>query len=113
MPKDYAEQIAKLREKREKLDARLNVLEQIAKDDQRKRETRRKIIVGGAVLAEMAKDDDFADSIATLLARDVGRPRDRDTVADLLRPNHQRPSTASLSEVGGEIARLLNCEGEE
>jgi hypothetical protein len=94
------------------LRSRIHALEQKAKDDQRKRETRRKIIVGGVVLAEMAKDDDFAGSIATLLAHYVGRPHDRDAVADLLRSNHQQPSTASLSEVGGEIARLLNREGE-
>jgi hypothetical protein len=107
MPKNYADQIAKIKEKREKLDARLNTLDQKAKDESRKRETRQKIIVGGAVLAEMEKDDDFAASIRVLLARYVARPRDKETLGDIL-PPVKEPPAASLSEVGGEMSRLLD-----
>jgi len=107
MSKDVAERIAKLKEKRDKLAQRLNALEQKAKDDNRKRETRQKIIVGGAVLAEMEKDDDFAASIRVLLARYVARPRDKETLGDIL-PPVKEPPAASLSEVGGEMSRLLD-----
>ena len=43
---------------------RLNTLEQKSKTEARKRDTRRKIIVGGAVIAQMEKDQTFADAVA-------------------------------------------------
>lgn len=111
MPKDYADRIAKLKQQRQKIEARLNNLDQKAKDENRKRETRQKIIVGGAVLAEMEKDDDFAASIRVLLGRYVGRQRDRETLGHILPPSKEPPS-ASLSEVGGAMAQLLDHHSE-
>ena len=74
MPKSYGERIEKLKEQREKIERRLNTLEQKATNKKWKRDTRRKIIVGGAVLAEMQIDAEFAHVIRGLLARYVGRP---------------------------------------
>ena len=111
MPKDYSDRIAKLKQQRAKIEARLNTLDQKAKDESRKRETRQKIIIGGAVLAEMEKDDDFATSIRVLLSRYVGRPRDKETLGDILR-SPKDPPEASLSEVGGEMSRLLDHHAE-
>ena len=73
MPKSYGERIGKLKEQREKIERRLNTLEQKATNKKWKRDTRRKIIVGGAVLAEMQIDPEFADLIQGLLARYVER----------------------------------------
>ena len=53
----------------------------------RKLDTRRKIIVGGAVLAEMHKDPEFAAVLRAMLLRYVARPNDRAAVADLLTPS--------------------------
>ena len=44
MPKDYGDRIAKLKQQRAKIEARLNTLDQKAKDESRKRETRQKIM---------------------------------------------------------------------
>ncbi len=64
--------------------ARLNTLSTKAKQEERKRDTRRKIIVGGMVIAAMERDEDFAARIAALLGAYVGRPNDREVIADLL-----------------------------
>jgi hypothetical protein len=74
MPKSYGERIDKLKEQREQIERRFNTLEQKATNEKWKRDTRRKIIVGGAVLAEMQIDAEFAHVIQGLLARYVGRP---------------------------------------
>ena len=87
MANDISERIAYLKQQREKLGQKLNKLEQKEKSQARKLDTRRKIIVGGAVLAEMLKDPDFASLVRTLLARYVARPNDRQAVADLLPPS--------------------------
>jgi hypothetical protein len=107
MAKNVSDRIAHLKAQQEKLAKKLNTLEQKAKDDHRKRDTRRKIIIGGAVLAEMEKDDDFASSIRVLLGRYVGRQRDRETLGDLL-PSSNEPPAASISQVGSAMARLLD-----
>ena len=87
MANDISERIAYLKQQREKLSQRLNKLEQKEKSQARKLDTRRKIIVGGAVLAEMLKDPDFASLVRALLASYVARPNDRQAVADLLLPS--------------------------
>ena len=84
MPKSYGERIEKLKEQRGKIERRLNTLEQKATNKRWKRDTRRRNIVGGAVLAEMQIDPEFADVIQCLLARYVERPNDRADIADLL-----------------------------
>ena len=84
MPADLSERIAHLKQQREKLSHRLNVLEQKEKSQTRKLDTRRKIIVGGAVVAEMHKDPEFAAVVRALLLRYVARPNDRAAVAELL-----------------------------
>ena len=84
MPKDYADRIAKLKEQREKIEARLNTLGQKAKADERKRDTRRKIIVGGAIIVQMEKDAAFAAHVGKLLNASVGRQIDREAIADLI-----------------------------
>jgi hypothetical protein len=87
MPNAISERIAYLKQQREKLSQRLNKLEQKEKSQARKLDTRRKIIVGGAVLAEIHKDPNFAAMLRALLARYVARPNDRHAVADLLPPS--------------------------
>ena len=89
MPKSYGERIEKLKEQREKIERRLNTLEQKATNKKWKRDTRRKIIVGGAVLAEMQIDPEFADVIKGLLPRYVERPNDRADITDLLQSDSQ------------------------
>jgi hypothetical protein len=112
MTKTVAELIARLKGKGQKLGLRLNSPEREAKD--RKLDTRRKIVVGGVVIAEMEKDPDFANAIQTLLLRYVGRPHDRRAIAELLPSapsqafSQQEPKSASLDDVGDELARLLN-----
>ena len=101
MPKNYEEQIEKLKAQRQKIERRLNTLEQKAIDKGHKRDTRRKIIVGGAVLAEMQTDADFANAIQGLLARHVKRPNDREAIADLLQANSRSAvSPDGLSDGG-------------
>jgi hypothetical protein len=84
MAKDIAAQLARIKEQEEKLAKRKSALEQKAKTEDRKRDTRRKIVVGGAVLDHMQKDSDFARVICDLLAQSVGRPTDKEVIADLL-----------------------------
>ena len=87
MANDISERIAQLKQKQEQLARRLNALEQKEKSQTRKLDTRRKIIVGGAVVAEMHKDAEFAAVVRALLLRYVARPNDRAAVADLLAPS--------------------------
>jgi hypothetical protein len=87
MPKPVTERITALKEKQEKLAARLNTLTMVAKKEERKRDTRRKIVVGGSVLLAMEKDPILAERVKAALAVTVGRPIDRAVVADLLPPS--------------------------
>ncbi len=87
MANDISGRIAQLKQKQEQLAKRLNALEQKEKSQTRKLDTRRKIIVGGAVLAEMHKDQEFASVLRAVLLRYVARPNDRAAVADLLPPS--------------------------
>jgi hypothetical protein len=66
-----------------------------------KRDTRRKIIVGGAVLAEMQMDPEFAHLVQGLLARYVERPNDRADIADLLQSDSQSAASADGLSLGG------------
>jgi hypothetical protein len=84
MPNDYAERIAKLLDRRSKLNVRLNVLDQKSKLENRKLDTRCKIIVGGSVIAHMQKNPDFAKLIRVFLETSVGRPNDRAAIRHLL-----------------------------
>jgi len=84
MPKPLDERIAALKAKKDELAARLNALETKAKSEDRKRATRRKIVVGGAVIVAMEKDEAFAAKVRALLAQQVGRAIDRESIADLL-----------------------------
>jgi hypothetical protein len=101
MPKNYGEQIEKLKAQRQKIERRLNTLEQKAIDKGHKRDTRRKIIVGGAVLAEMQIDADFANVIQGLLARHVERPNDREAITDLLKADSQSAAPPDGLSDGG------------
>ena len=87
MAKDISGRIAQLKQKQQQLARRLNALEQKEKSQTRKLDTRRKIIVGGAVVAEMHKDPEFAAVVRAMLLRYVARPNDRAAVADLLAPS--------------------------
>ncbi len=84
MTKDISGRIAQLKQKQQQLARRLNALEQKEKSQTRKLDTRRKIIVGGAVVAEMQKDSEFAAVVRAVLLRYVARPNDRQALADLL-----------------------------
>lgn len=79
-----AERIAALKAKKEKLAAKIIREEGKARSIERKRDTRRKIVVGAAVLMAMEKDPDLAQRVRQLLAAQVGRPNDREVIADLL-----------------------------
>lgn len=79
-----AERIAALKAQKEKLAAKILREEGKARSIERKRDTRRKIVVGGAVLSAIEKDPDLAQRIRQLLAAQVGRPIDREVIADLL-----------------------------
>jgi hypothetical protein len=92
VPKPLNDRIAALKAKQDAMAARLNSLQKKANVEDRKRDTRRKIIVGGAVLAHMEKHPDFAKTMTGILASSVARPRDRETVIDLLPPS---PATAT------------------
>ena len=67
MANDISGRIAQLKQKQEQLARRLNALEQKEKSQTRKLDTRRKIIVGGAVVAEMQKDPEFASVVRAAL----------------------------------------------
>ncbi len=84
MVKNVDERIARIKQQREALAQRLNALEQKSKSEARKRDTRRKIIVGGAIIAQMEKDQTFAAAVRRILAQSVGRQNDREAIADLL-----------------------------
>ena len=101
MPKNYGEQIEKLKAQRQKIERRLNTLEQKAIDKGHKRDTRRKIIVGGAVLAKMQIDPEFADLVQGLLARYVERPNDRADIVDLLQSDSQSATPEDGLSDGG------------
>lgn len=67
--------------------ARVERLEALLDQTERKRETRAKIVLGGALLAEARADDEGAALMARLLDvldRRVSRPRDRKALADTL-----------------------------
>lgn len=67
--------------------ARVERLEALLDQTERKRETRAKIVLGGALLAEARAGDDSAELMARLLDvldRRVARPRDRQALADTL-----------------------------
>ena len=87
MSNDISKRIAQLKQKQEQLARRLNALEQKEKSQTRKLDTRRKIIVGGAVVAEMHKDPEFASRPPCPAPRYVARPNDRAAVAELLTPS--------------------------
>jgi hypothetical protein len=101
MPKSYGERIEKLKEQREKIERRLNTLEQKATNKKWKRDTRRKIIVGGAVLAQMQIEPKLADLIQGLLARYVERPNDRADIADLRQSDSQSAAPENGLSDGG------------
>ena len=101
MPKSYGEQIDKLKTQREKIERRLNTLEQKVENKKWKRDTRRKLILGGAVLAEMRVDARFASVVQGLLARHVVRPNDRAIIADLLEADSQSAAPPDGLSDGG------------
>jgi len=84
--------------------ARVERLEALLDQTERKRETRAKIVLGGALLAEARADDEGAALMARLLDvldRRVNRPRDRKALADTLGLAIEplpRSSTASLPD---------------
>lgn len=84
MPKTIDDRIADVKARQAALAARLGQLQGKARTVERKRDTRRKIVVGAAVIAHMGHDADFAQLVATVLARNVLRPADRDVITELL-----------------------------
>ena len=96
MPRPITDRIDAIKQKQDVLAARLNSLQAKAKTDERKRDTRRKIVVGGAVLLAIQKDPELAERVKSVLAQIVGRPVDRDVIADLLPPS-PADATSGLS----------------
>jgi hypothetical protein len=95
MAKDYADRIERLKQQREKIEARMNTLAQKAKVEDRKLDTRRKIVVGAAVIAHMETNQAFAAAIREVLAAYVGRPNDRAVIATLLQETAPLPVPAN------------------
>ena len=100
MPKRYGERIEKLKEQREGSNGgstRSNKKPRIRNGE---RDTRQKIIVGGAVIAEMQIDVEFAKVIQHLLSRRVGAT-DRDGIGDFPKPDlKSTPLSDGLSDGG-------------
>lgn len=107
MGNSYAERIASLKLKKDRLDKRLNTLEQKAKGERRKLETRQKIIVGGMVLAEMQKDSAFAERLRRLLKSAVTRPHDRAAIEGLLQNAPAAPVMKPLARVSMKAASSI------
>ena len=95
MAKDYADKIERLKQQREKIEARMNTLAQKAKVEDRKLDTRRKIVVGAAVIAHMETNQAFAAAIRAVLGAYVGRPNDREVIAELLQETAPLPVPAN------------------
>jgi hypothetical protein len=91
------DRIAQIKAKEDQLAARRLTLEARVKGQARKLDTRRKIVVGGAVLFAIEKDADLAVRVRRLLAQHVGRPIDRQVIADLLPPSPASPNSAKTS----------------
>jgi len=67
-----------LKEKRERLQARISQIEARGKAENRKRDTRLKVLVGAACLADAAIHDDTKAKVRAVLERAVKAPRDRE-----------------------------------
>ncbi len=113
MVKNVEERIARIKQQREALAQRLNALEQKSKSEARKRDTRRKIIVGGAVIAQMEKDQTFAAAVRRILAQSVGRQNDREAIADLLNAASgvASPAAPERASVSPATAPRVNAPG--
>ncbi len=77
MPKVTAEQLAKLQQKADQHNARLQAAKARLMEIERKLDTRRKIIAGGLLLDAAAKDKQWAKHLAVLLTR-IDRPNDKE-----------------------------------
>lgn len=76
MPKTTAAQLIRLKEQRDKLEARIQAAEARAKQDERKKDTRRKILVGSYYLEQATKNqtcDELKAAMDTFLTRDSDR----------------------------------------
>jgi hypothetical protein len=71
------EQIARLQQKAEQHQARLQAAKARLAEIERKRDTRRKIILGGLLLDAAAKDAQWEKHLRVLLAR-IDRPNDKE-----------------------------------
>ena len=77
--KSTPDRLQSLRQKRDRLDAQLKLLEARNKDAERKADTRRKVIAGALALEhfETNRDSEFARTLYRLLEECVVRPYDR------------------------------------
>ena len=76
MPKTTIAQLTRLKEQRDKLEARIQAAEARAKLDERKKDTRRKILVGSYYLEQAAKRqtwDELRTAMDNFLTRDSDR----------------------------------------
>jgi hypothetical protein len=71
------DRLARLKEQRSQLDARIRDIEARQRQEERKRDTRRKIIAGALALEHASRDPGFAAVLRNLSARHVTRPSDR------------------------------------
>ena len=60
--------------------ARLEQLEALKKEADRKADTVSKIVIGGTVMAAMVDDEDLRNRVVSLLREKCTRPRDREAV---------------------------------
>jgi hypothetical protein len=102
MAKPITDRMAELTARKKKLEADLAALASKAKQAERKRDTRRKIVVGGAILAAVDKDPALMQTVKRVLAAYVGRPQDREVIADLLPPVSPAPVAANASALSVE-----------
>lgn len=76
-----ANKIEALKQKKEKIEKELALIEAREKAKKRKEETRLKVIIGAAMVAECNANPETADLVKAVLGRAVTAQRDRELLA--------------------------------
>jgi large subunit ribosomal protein L7/L12 len=77
MAKPSKQSLEKLKEQREKLNARIQKKESLLKSSERKKETRKKILIGSYYLDQAIKENKW-DEIKSILDKYLSRNADRE-----------------------------------
>ncbi len=78
--------LEKLQQRQAKLAAEIAREQKAARERERAQDTRRKILVGAAILSELEAEPHLRGMVQAILKRRLTQERDRDLLADLLRP---------------------------